>query len=379
MRASARWVSVSALLVSGCASCSQTDTQTSSPADTGVPNDASTASDVVDAAMDVAPQPLEDVHFIGRFDTTDPKHPLFAFPGTAISTRFTGTGIDVALADSGKNWFDVFIDNGAPTLLQTGGKTTFTLASNLAMGTHDVTIIKRTEGFVGSVRFNGFTPKGGVIVPSPFPYTRRIEMIGDSITCGYGVLGVNGMCPFSADTESENVAWGALASKQLNAAHTAIAYSGRGLYRNFDGTLTNPMTQMWLRIVPDDPKSAWDFARYTPDVVVIDLGTNDYAQGDPGMPYQQAYTAFLKKLRATYPSAHLVAALGVMLGVNEQAVLLGYVQSAITATGDANVSLLAMTPQDGTDGFGCDFHPSVARQQKMAAALVAHLKQKLNW
>lgn len=377
MKASARWVSVSALVVTGCASCSQTDTTTASPADASFDNDTSNPQD--SAVADVTPQSVEDVHFIGRFDTSDPKQPLFAYPGTAISTRFTGTGIDVALADTGKNWFDVIVDNGTPSLLQTGGKTSFTLASNLAMGTHDVTIVKRTEGFVGSVRFSGFTPKGGAIVASPFPYARRIEMIGDSITCGYGVLGANATCPFSADTESETAAWGALASKQLNAAHTAIAYSGRGLYRNFDGTLTDPMTQMWRRIVPDDSKSVWDFARYTPNVVVIDLGTNDYATGDPGMPYQDAYVAFLKKLRSTYPSAHIVAALGVMLGANEQAILKGYVQSAISATGDPNVSLLEMTPQDGTDGFGCDYHPSAARQQKMAAALVTHLKQKLGW
>jgi len=178
-------VSVSALVVTGCASCSQTDTTTASPADASVANDTSNPQD--SAVADVTPQSVEDVHFIGRFDTSDPKQPLFAYPGTAISTRFTGTGIDVALADTGKNWFDVIVDNGTPSLLQTGGKTSFTLASNLAMGTHDVTIVKRTEGFVGSVRFSGFTPKGGAIVASPFPYARRIEMIGDSITCGYGL------------------------------------------------------------------------------------------------------------------------------------------------------------------------------------------------
>ena len=56
-----------------------------------------------------------------------------------------------------------------------------------------------------------------------------------------------------------------------------------------------------------------------------------------------------------------------------------YVQNAITQSGDANASFLALPTQDGSDGYGCDYHPSVARQAKMGAALAAHLQQKLSW
>ena len=35
--------------------------------------------------------------------------------------------------------------------------------------------------------------------------------------------------------------------------------------------------------------------------------------------------------------------------------------------------------QDGSDGYGCDWHPSLARHEKVAATLSAALKSKLGW
>ena len=67
-------------------------------------------------------------------------------------------------------------------------------------------MIKRTEAFVGgTVTFSGFTVDGTLVSPTPAKsvnYDRKLEMIGDSITCGYGVLGTSPSCSFSAQTES---------------------------------------------------------------------------------------------------------------------------------------------------------------------------------
>ncbi len=374
---------VAALMTSGCASCTTADdtaTPTSFPDGAMSDTSPNPQDSAVDSANDGPAQTVAPVHFYGRFDTTDPAHPLFAYPGSAIATRWNGTGIDVVLEDQGQNWFDVIVDNGAPVALKTGnGKTLFTLAQNLSAGLHDVLIVKRTEGFVGTVRFGGFTPKGGAIVPSPFGFTRRIEMIGDSITCGYGDIGAGPNCGFTADTENENVAWGAVAAKQLNAMHTAIAYSGRGIYRNNTGSLTDTMPTLWTRTVPDDAKSVWDFSRYVPDAVVINLATNDFAKGDPGNAFEVAYAAFLKKVRATYPNAVIVCALGPMLSTQEEAAAKTYVQNAIASAATTKTTMLVLPAQDGSDGYGCDYHPSAARQTKMAASLVAQLKQQLGW
>ncbi|HEX7664294.1 MAG TPA: SGNH/GDSL hydrolase family protein [Polyangiaceae bacterium] len=349
--------------------------------DTGTTFDATTPNDGAAPAIDAGPP--EDVHFLGRFDTSDPKGPRFAYPGSTIGTSFTGTGIAVTLADQGDDYFTVVVDDGKPTALHTSGTQSYVLVQGLATGTHTVTIAKRTESFQGIVQFQGFAPIDGAIVPTPFPFTRKIEMIGDSITCGYGDLGAGPSCHFSADTEDETQAWGAVAAASLGAMHTAISYSGKGVFRNNDGSTTDLMPEIWTRTFADDSTSTWDFTKYVPDVVVVNLATNDFSKGDPGNDFITAYGAFLNVLRTKYPSAHLVGVIGTMLGEPQHTTALGYVQAAVKAAndgGDAKVTALDLGIQDqDADGIGCDYHPSVATQAKMGAKLAAHVKTIIGW
>ncbi len=355
-----------ALILCACSS-------SATPNDAGVDASPADGSTPPDSATNDA-GPTENIHFLGRFDTSDAKGPRFAYPGSAIMATFSGTALDVTLTDQNENYFAVSIDGQPPTTLHTTSATTsYSLATNLAAGSHTVVLVKRTESFQGIVQFGGFSSP---LVPTPFPFARRIEMIGDSITCGYGDTGVGPNCGFTPDTEDENQAWGEVAGAQVNAMHTSIAYSGKGLYRNNDGSTTDLMPTVWTRTFADDTSSVWDFSKYVPDVVVINLGTNDFAKGDPGSAFTTAYVAFIKTLRGKYPNAHIVGVVGPMLGGTQAGT---YVQNAITQSADANTSYLELPTQDGSDGYGCDYHPSVARQAKMGALLAAHLQQKLGW
>ena len=47
--------------------------------------------------------------------------------------------------------------------------------------------------------------------------------------------------------------------------------------------------------------------------------------------------------------------------------------------GDANVALLEFATQQASDGYGCDWHPSAATHQKMAAVLESALATDLGW
>src|SRR5260370_136036 len=142
---------------------------------------------------------------------------------------------------------------------------------------------------------------------------RDVLALGDSITCGYGDLGSSALCHFTPDTEDETSAYGALAAAQLNAQHTAIAYSGIGMYRNGGGDTANTMPTRYQRTLADDPASAWTFNTPPPHVVVINLATNDFGRGDPGPPFQQAYLAFLRQLRGRYRDAYVICSLSPIL------------------------------------------------------------------
>jgi lysophospholipase L1-like esterase len=343
-----------------------------------------------DADADAAKPVLSPLHFVERADESDPSAVRFSWPGTEIRTRFSGTGATLHLHDTGKNQFDVSIDGASPTRIATSSTITdYDLVSGLSDKEHDVVITKRTEASVGLVTLLGITStENRPLVPTAAPaITRRIEFVGDSITCGYGVLGADQYCTFSADTENEQLAYGALTAAQLHAAHTAIAYSGIGVYRDFGGSTQDQMPDRYARVLADDASKQWDF-RYVADVVVVNLGTNDFSKGDPGASFTTAYIAFLGQLRAKHPSARIVAALSPMLtdgypaGEQHRSTARTYIQAAVSSrvsAGDTKVSFFEFDEQLESDGYGCDYHPSKITHQKMSNKLAADLKTSMGW
>jgi lysophospholipase L1-like esterase len=318
----------------------------------------------------------DKVHFVGRFDPSR----AFSFAGSTVMARFSGTGIQADLETSGHDFFTVAIDGGEPKRIQpAAGRSKQILASGLSNGTHDVALAKATEAFVGIAKFYGFEVTGGELVTSPFPFARRIEIVGDSISNGYGVNGPNGRCPFTPDTESEWDAWGAIAARQLKAAHTTIAYSGRGVVRNSNGSTTDTMQSIFGRTLADSPDPKWDFATWKPDVVAVNLGTNDFAQGDPGPTFIDGYYGLLRAIRERYADASIVCALGTMLDPMEIGKARAYVNEAIKRMNDPRISYLELGHPEKDDGLGCDRHPSAKTQQRMGLALAAHLRERMKW
>lgn len=328
---------------------------------------------------------LSDIHYLGRFDHSSPEAPTFSWPGTAIVTRFSGTGIDVNLHDEGHNFFAVSIDGGLPNVFATSAaKDTYTLASGLSQGEHDVMLFRRTESFQGLVHFHGFSVGGGApLIPTPPPFKRHLELIGDSITCGYGNDGVGPNCGFTAETENGWLAYGSVAARALKAEARLIAYSGKGIYRDGSSDTTNQMPVLYERTFADIAGSTWDFSTWTADVVVVNLGTNDFGPGDPGQPYIDAYTAMIQQIRGHYPQAYILCAVGSMMIGNGLAQCTSYVKSAVSAAnaaGDARVSFVDLGVQDGlVDGYGCDYHPSVKTDQLMADKLTAAISAVTGW
>ncbi|AKV04087.1 hypothetical protein AKJ09_10750 [Labilithrix luteola] len=332
---------------------------------------------------------LETVHITGRFDARDPAGIRFSWPGTSVRARFSGTGVTLHLVDTGADQFDVSIDGAPPTLLKTtADQNTYSLASGLADGDHDVVVTKRTEALIGSAQlFEFVSSEGRSLVATRVKLGRRIEIVGDSISCGYGVLGTEPTCAFGADTESEPSAYGNLTAQALGASHTTIAYSGIGMVRDFGGASVDQMPDRYGRALADDPTSVWNGSE-EPDAIVVNLGTNDFQATEPGPIFQTTYETFLGTLRTKHPNAVIVATLSPMIsdyypeGGNFRTLARGYIQGAVAtrnAQGDAKVSFLEFDLQTGEDGYGCDFHPNVVTHQKMSAKLVSVLKNQLGW
>ena len=319
--------------------------------------------------------------FIGRFDQSKPDAPVFAWPGTAIALRFSGTAVGVTLSDNGKNVFEVVLDGKHTVLTLQAGTKQYPLGTGLTAGTHDLLLYRRTEASFNETTFNGFDLPSSAYLPTTVA-KHRLEVIGDSISAGYGNEGTL-PCQFSAATENQYLSYEAIAARAVDAELFTEAWSGIGMLHSYEGSTTDQMPVRYLRTLPERATSTWDFTKFIPEAVVINLGTNDFSQGDPGADFQSAYLKFVSDLRGHYPSARFFLAVGSMLSGDSYTRAAAYLKAVIDARaqgGDKNLTLLEFGSQDGTaDGLGCDYHPSLKTHQKMADKLIAALKTDLGW
>lgn len=312
-----------------------------------------------------------------------------AWPGSAMIARFKGTSLSIRIRDEGHNLFQVVIDGETKKVLRTDkdqGKEVFVLAEGLVDAQHDVIVERRTEAKVGEAVFLGFEPGPGalMIAPPPAP-ERRIEIIGDSISTGYGNEGPGAACGYVNSQQNEFLTYGAITARNLDADHTTIAWSGKTLYE---------MREYFDKALPargelgaDSPK--WDFAGYQPQAVVINVGTNNFANIDPGeRRFVELYLALFAKVRAAYPKAFILCALGSMLSdvypegrhsLTQARKYMKVVMQKLEESGEKRTGFLEFSEQNHADGLGCGFHPSLKTHKLMSDRLTAMLKERMGW
>lgn len=339
------------------------------------------------------------IRYTGRFHKTDSSSYSFSYPGTSIEFSFEGTFCELKLSsinpgkdNTGKeyqNYFYLIVDNKDPEKIAVGTQTSTVRIPDLSPGEHTVQLFKLTESFVGKCIFRGVTVSGNALLPLKKNLSRRIEFIGNSITCGYGNEGENATCPFSAETENNYLAYGAIASRRLDAYYTATAYSGKGMYRNYDGSTKESLSLIYDRTFPDEVTPKWDFkTEPKPDVVVINLGTNDFATGVPdSLVFTNTYVNFLKRIRGLYPEAYIVCMEGPMIsddypkGTNAWTHMQQYITASskiLINKGDQRICTFFATVQKAED-LGCDYHPNVKKHESMGAELSSLIKSKMGW
>jgi hypothetical protein len=324
-----------------------------------------------------APPQMELVHFEGRFDLSTPSKPTFTWSGTSIGAHFSAgcQSIGVSLEGAKDVWFQIEVDGQiGDKLVTTGGAATYPLLASVPAGEHDVRIVRRNEGFFGDVSFVAFEPTGCQVVPSPVPHHHAIEYIGDSITCGYGIEGASASCNFSGTTESAYTTYAAIAARNLDAAAHFIAYSGKGVHQNYGGDTTELMPELWLRTLTNDPTSAYDFGLYSPDLVVVNLGTNDFSAPLDKPAFVSDYVAFLGAIRQRRPDATIVCVTWKHWGATNEAL----VTQAVTTFGDPKV-LTTEFEIKSNEGLGCDSHPNLVTHARLGDELTTFVKSKLGW
>jgi len=333
--------------------------------------------------------------WVGRVDATDPNAVRFAWQGAGLVATVNGASIAVKLRTEGTStvYFQPVIDGKMATRFKvdSGADQTVTLASGLAAADHVVELYRDTEGMYGLSTFLGFT--SGTVKGAPAASGRLIEVVGDSISAGYGDLGsephpnwvANPACHWTADNSTWYQTYAAVAGHALNAEVSTIARSGWGMYRDSTGDTSGVLSSVYANALGTDNTAVWGFVPKA-SVVVINLGTNDWGTGDPGTPYETAYKSFITTIRSHYPDAWIFLTIGSMLSdpaLSQVKTRLANVVAAFTATGDQKLATFDLGTQNmGADGSvptGCDWHPNVADHLRMAGILQLQLSAKLGW
>ena len=329
----------------------------------------------------------------GRFEETASGSLRCGWPGSQITLRFNGTAVEATLRDLSKgdegNFLAIQVDEKPPvTLALKQGYAVYRLAENLTSAEHTIRLFKQTEASVGMIELEGFSlPDGTILPPAPNP-ERRIEFIGDSITCGYGNESSNPEESFKPSTENHYLSYGQLTARKLGAEAHMIAWSGEGILRNAQGEIVHPLPSIYSQTLPPSPSPAWDFSRWIPHAVVINLGTNDFLTGIPDQEeFVETYFQLLEKLNRHYYSPHIFCCLGPMItdaspeGENRLSTARRYFQVIETrARRNGIVSIHRVEfPALQLNEFGADFHPNLVAHRRMAKVLTEDIRQEIHW
>ena len=328
----------------------------------------------------ISPTDLK-IRYIGRFKMADPAAPEFDWPGTYIQVNFTGTSLGVKLESPSTVYrYRVFVD-GAPLpdiVASVAGNQTYTVATGLANGTHSVEIHKKNEDDwdIQTTKFRGFVlDQGASLVEPDAAPTRKILVIGDSYTVGYGASYTGSARSSASHSEKlayddTYVAYGPQIARHYGADYQIIARSGIGVYcKNNSISPDDSMRNRYDNTHFGSESPAYAMSSFVPQLIIINLGINDFATwSKPSAPTQEqfetAYKSLIDSLRGHYPGAKFL----LVTQASAPAAWHAYVQNVATAQ-SAAYQHVALSSSD----LGLDWHPNIQGQTRIANALIAAL------
>ncbi len=260
----------------------------------------------------------------------------------------------------------------------------------------NIQIMKVSESPMSAVGIEPLYCDDEAIVTPAAVRSRTMEFIGDSITCGYGTDDPDLAHTFSTATEDVTKAYAYKTAKLLDADYSLFSASGYGI---ISGYTPDPNVRTANELIPPYYESQcfsrdtfgeagypaeipWDFLQYQPDVIVINLGTNDdsFCQDtvEKQEEYVTQYIAFLKTVRKNNPGAEIFCVLGLM-GDRLYPRVCEAAEKYTKETGDTHINTVHIPEQDGSVGYVVDYHPLPQFHTMAAEVVAAAIREKMNW
>lgn len=291
----------------------------------------------------------------------------------------------------GNSFWEAITDEPAKKITLTENENKITLFESSEEKTVLVKVIKLTEVHYSFAGLKELTVEGKLCSPVAIQNKEKalkIEFIGDSITCGYGIEG-NLNIPFTTQTERADKAYAWLTAKLLGAEFNLISWSGIGIISHYiDPSVNIPDTALVMPSLwpyTDKPLSqrlgkeseVWNEEKFSPDLIVVYLGTNDasYVRNieERRIIFVNAYRLFLEAIHRRSPNARILCCLGTM----DQNLCASVKEAAALFTNDfklAHVKAISLPLQEEADGLGSDYHPTPVTHKKTSVLLEHEIK-----
>lgn len=322
------------------------------------------------------------IQYTGRIDFSNPLLPRFWAPGVYIKAKFKGALCEIILNDEvadskNHNYIEVIIDNKKPFRIQITGKTnTIKAAGGLSDGAHTIIICKNTESGIGYVEFAGLRCKG-LYIPDDKPL-RKIEFIGNSITCGTGSDLSKIPCNKGQWYDQQNAyySYGPATARNLKAQWQVSAVSGIGLI-NSCCNMNITMPQVFDKVNMRSNAVKWNFKKYEPQAVTVCLGQNDGLQDSA--KFCKAYIQFIKDIRKRYSNADIICLTSPMADASLTKMMKSYLTGVVAymnEKGDKKITKYFFSRQYN---HGCGSHPNLKEHQQIAKELTEYIRNLKGW
>ena len=356
-----------------------------------------------------------NVKILGRTTYTEEKLNLFwTASGIELDTPATEMYIDVETDfEKYEPWVEIYVDGelSQKRMVDKGVSRIYILRKMDPGKVRNIRFIKCTQPHPSDKR-EMFRILGIGADADPVPMKKRpvrIEFIGDSITSGEGLHGAYGEMSNTGAMFAVDGSYHSIIAKELDADATLFSMCGYGVYSGWCGMTKESMPQYYGQVcgvtdsIYDDVTGShekWDHSLFRPDIVIINLGTNDSGSIDMSGQYVEdknwncpvkinedgsvkeealsditgAVISFLKELRKIHPDAMLIWCYGMIRGRLDET-LKDAVHSYRRETGD-NKAFYVSLPETKKEEFGSRFHPG-RQSHKHAAEMILDTIRKI--
>ncbi|HPE76376.1 MAG TPA: GDSL-type esterase/lipase family protein [Draconibacterium sp.] len=336
-----------------------------------------------------------NIRYQGRIDFTSQKEPVLIGSAAFVEVHFSGDSCSVLLQKQNPageyNFVSVELDGEyiGRVKLEKEGMQSYTVWVDPVKENHVLRIFKSTEAGNNSIVFGGVRCFN--ILQLPALPQRKIEFIGNSITCGMGIDWQEIPCHTGVWYDQHNAyfAYGPQSAMSLDAQFMLSSVSGIGIYRNWNSPGPSMPEVYENKYLNTDNSKKWDFTSYVPDLVSICLGTNDFSDGDgsydrlpfDSVQYVNNYISFLKTIYSHYPETQVCLLTSPMVS-GEKALkferCLIAVKNYFDETEPDKRKIATYFFKD-LPPHGCDSHPDKDDHKNMAELLVPFYKEVMGW